>query len=338
MARRRKGRPVSGWINLDKPLAMTSTGAVGKIRWLFQAQKAGHAGTLDPLATGVLPIALGEATKTVPYMMNAPKAYRFTVKWGAATETDDTEGAVIAESAHRPSDADIRALLPAFTGTVTQTPPVYSAIKVQGERAYDLARQGTPPVLAPRRVQIDAFKLMERLDENSASFEVACGKGTYVRALARDLAIKLGTYAHITGLRRTRVGGFEEKTTIGLDILEDLRHIAADAAPPDAELDAGLTAPFTAPFAAMDRHLLPLQTALDDIPALPVSEIDAKNIRLGRAVSVQMNKLPAGYDRQILTEYAGTAVALGDVENGIFKPARVFNLSGADAGPDAEKE
>ena len=334
MARRRKGRPVSGWINLDKPLEMTSTRAVGKVRRLFQAQKAGHAGTLDPLATGVLPIALGEATKTVPYMMNAPKAYRFTVKWGEATETDDTEGAVIARSAHRPSDADIRAMLPAFTGSVTQTPPVYSAIKVRGARSYDLARQGTPPELAPRQVQIDEFRLVERLDASSAGFEVACGKGTYVRALARDLAIKLGTYAHVTGLRRTRVGGFGEKTTIGLDILEDLRHIAADAAPPDADLVAGLTASFE----VMDRHLLPLQTALDDIPALPVSEQDAEDIRLGRAVSVQMDKLPAGHDRQILTEYAGTAVALGDVENGRFKPARVFNLSGADDGPDTEKE
>ena len=216
MARRKKGLDTSGWIIFDKPLEMTSTQAVGKLKWLFNANKAGHAGTLDPLATGLLPIALGEATKTVPFVMDGEKVYRFTVKFGEETNTDDTEGEVTQTSSHRPTDAEIEAVLPDFTGEIMQVPPAFSAIKINGERAYDKARSGEDVVLEPRPISVHSLTLIERIDEDSALFEAECGKGTYVRALARDMARKLGTYCHVTALIRVAVGPFEEEDMISL--------------------------------------------------------------------------------------------------------------------------
>jgi tRNA pseudouridine55 synthase len=222
-------RPISGWIILDKPYGMTSTQAVGKVRWLFSAEKAGHAGTLDPLATGLLPIALGEATKTVPLVQGGGKRYRFTLKWGEATATEDVEGEVIATSDVRPSEAEVRAMLPRFVGTIQQRPPAFSAIKVHGERAYDLARAGEIVALAARPVTISELTLLAHGPDQS-EFEMACEKGTYVRALARDLAEALGTRGHVVALRRTAVAGFFDEDAVLLETLEARRR----RAPPSA--------------------------------------------------------------------------------------------------------
>ena len=320
MARRRKGLPIHGWVNFDKPEGMTSTAAVGKIRRLFNAQKAGHAGTLDPLAQGILPIALGEATKTVPFMMEAVKTYRFTVRWGLATTTDDREGDVLETSEHRPTDDDIEAVLGAFVGNISQVPPAFSAIKIDGRRAYDMARAGEAPEISARNVLIDRLSLVNRPNRDSAHFEVECGKGTYVRSLARDMAEKLGTLGHVSYLRRVRVGPFNEKNTIGLDILDDLGHIAA-------EVDA-----LDAVNPQLRPHLLPLQTVLDDIPALPVNEKEARDIRMGRAVNITAHvvddKLSESHGaEQVLVLSDNHPVALGKLEEGRFQPVRVFNLS-----------
>ena len=216
MARRKKGRPVHGWLVLDKPYDVGSTEAVSRLRWFAGAQKAGHAGTLDPLATGLLPIAFGEATKTVPYVQDGLKTYRFTARWGEATSTDDTEGEVIARSGVRPTPAEIEAALPALTGTIQQRPPAFSAIKVGGERAYDLARDGEDVKLEARPIDVDSFRLVEaRGDE--AVLEAVTGKGAYVRALVRDLAERLGTVGHVTRLRRTRVGPFTEADMVTME-------------------------------------------------------------------------------------------------------------------------
>ena len=320
MGRRRKGLPLHGWINFDKPEGMTSTAAVGKIRRLFNAQKAGHAGTLDPLAQGILPIALGEATKTVPFMMDAAKTYHFTVCWGVATTTDDREGDVLETSSHRPTDADIEDVIGAFIGNISQVPPAFSAIKLDGRRAYDMARAGEKPEISARNVQVDRLTLVDRPDNDIAQFAVDCGKGTYVRSLARDIALKLGTFGHVHYLRRTRVGPFDEKSTIGLDILDDLGHIAAEV---DA-LDA-----FNA---QLKPHLLPLQTVLDDIPALPINEKEARDIRMGRAVNItahvvddKLSESPGA--TKVLALFENHPVALGKLEEGRFQPVRVFNLS-----------
>ena len=214
MARRKKGNPINGWIILDKPVGMTSTQAVGKVRWLFQAQKAGHAGTLDPLATGVLPIALGEATKTVPYAVDGVKAYEFTVRWGAETDTDDAEGRIVETSDLRPTADEIEAILPDFHGEILQTPPQFSAIKIQGERAYDLARSGETVKLEPRPVVIDRLDLVAMPDTDTSVFEAECGRGTYVRALARDMGRRLGCLGHVTQLRRTRVAAFSAGSAV----------------------------------------------------------------------------------------------------------------------------
>ncbi len=222
MARRKKGNRVNGWLILDKPLEMTSTQAVGKIRWLYQAQKAGHAGTLDPLATGILPIALGEATKTVSFAVDGQKAYRFTVRWGVETTTDDTEGAAVRTSEYRPALGEIEALLPQFAGEIMQTPPAFSAIKIDGQRAYDLAREGEDVILEPRPVFIDLLRIVDTPDEATTVFEAECGKGTYVRAIARDLGRKLGCFGHVISLRRTRVGPFDDASSITLAQLEAL--------------------------------------------------------------------------------------------------------------------
>ncbi|MGI8841897.1 MAG: tRNA pseudouridine(55) synthase TruB, partial [Caulobacteraceae bacterium] len=261
MPRRRKGEAVSGWVCLDKPPGLGSTQAVGRVRRAFNAQKAGHAGTLDPLATGILPIALGEATKTVPFLMDAGKTYRFTVRWGVETATFDGEGEVIATSAARPPPDAVRAALPPFIGEIEQIPPDYSAVKVDGARAYDLAREGVAMRLEPRRVTIHDARLVAAADADHVTLEIDCGKGTYVRALVRDLAASLGAHAHVSELRRTRVGGFGEAAAITLENLEALCHKGAP-------LEA----------------LLPVETALDDIPELAVTAEDAFRLTQGRSI------------------------------------------------------
>jgi tRNA pseudouridine55 synthase len=261
MGRRKKGDPVSGWVCLDKPWDLTSTHAVSRVRRIFNAQKAGHAGTLDPLATGILPIALGEATKTVPYLVEADKAYRFTIAWGATTATFDAEGEVTATSDVRPTPDQVAAVLDRFIGDITQIPPNYSAIKVDGERAYDLARDGVEFELAGRTVSIHALSVIGAADGDHIELSMQCGKGAYVRALVRDIADVLGACAHVAQLRRTRVGPFSGESAITLENLEDLGHKAA-------ALEA----------------LLPVETALDDIPVLAVTAEDAASLAQGRSL------------------------------------------------------
>lgn len=289
-------RDVSGWVVLDKPVGMTSTQAVGRVRWLLGVKKAGHAGTLDPLASGILPIALGEATKTVPLVQDGRKTYRFAIAWGAETTTDDAEGAVTETSAARPEEAVVAAVLPAFTGTITQVPPAFSAIKVEGERAYDLARAGETVALAPREIEIEALRLLEHGSERS-TFEVVCGKGTYVRALARDLARALGTRGHVAMLRRTRVGPFDEAAAIGPEALE----------------------------AATDRDVavLPVAAALADVPEVRLDAGQAAAVANGNRVLLTGAKAPVALPRA-WASHAGRAVAIGHVAAGSFQPDRVL--------------
>ena len=315
MGRRRKGDAVSGWICLDKPLNLTSTDAVSRVRRAFNAQKAGHAGTLDPLASGVLPIALGEATKTVPYLMEADKTYRFTITWGATTASFDLEGAVIATSDVRPTADQVRAALPAFVGEIQQVPPIYSAIKVDGERAYDLAREGVEVELKPRPVVIHRAELMDATAD-AVTLEIDCGKGTYVRALVRDLAETLGACGHVSALRRTRVGRFSEQNAISLEKLTDLVHRGAGP-----------------------ETLLPVETALDDIPALAVTTEDVFRLKQGRPIVLvprQVEALKArlvprtigGEDasRTVSAMSDGRIVALCELRAGRLNPTRVFHL------------
>ena len=307
MARQRKGLPVHGWLVLDKPQGMTSTQAVGKVKRLYQAAKAGHAGTLDPLASGMLPIALGEATKTVPFVVDGTKEYRFTVRFGAETDTDDAEGKVTEESDRRTTRAEIEAALPGFVGAILQVPPRYSAVRVAGERAYDLARDDQDFELAPREVRIARLTLVDMPDQDRCVIEAECGKGTYVRALARDLGRVLGSAAHIEALRRTRVGAFGEARSISLVKLEAL---VQGAAGPEGLLGV----------------LEPVEAALHDIQALVVSGTDAARLKQGQSVLLR------GRDAPIVTGpvYAvsrGTLVALGEVSQGELKPRRIFNLS-----------
>jgi tRNA pseudouridine55 synthase len=306
--RRREKREVDGWLVLDKPIGMTSTHAVSVVRRAFAARKAGHAGTLDPLATGVLPIALGEATKTVSFVMDGRKSYRFTVRWGVETDTDDAEGRVIATSDVRPDVDAVRAALPRFTGTIMQTPPQFSAIKIAGERAYDLARDGEAVSLSPRPVQVDRLELVGMVDGHHAEFEAGCGKGTYVRALARDLGRALGTCGHVAALRRTAVGPFAEADAVGIDELERLSR-----ASPDGVVGAG-------------PLLLPVAAALAGLPALTVSRADAGRLARGQAVLLR------GRDAPVMTGWVavstqGALVALVEVEQGELRPRRVFNVS-----------
>ncbi|MEZ5908196.1 MAG: tRNA pseudouridine(55) synthase TruB [Hyphomicrobiaceae bacterium] len=308
MARRKKGNPVSGWLILDKPQGMTSTQAVGKIRWLFDAQKAGHAGTLDPLATGVLPIALGEATKTVSHAVDGDKAYRFTVRWGVETDTDDAEGQVVETSDQRPDAAAIRALLPEFVGSILQRPPSFSAIKVNGERAYDLARDGELVELDARPVDIDRLDLVASPDAESSVFEAECGKGTYVRSLARDMGRRLGCFGHVTALRRTRVGAFDETTTVKLDAL-----IAATEAAGQRGRDV------------LGSFLLPVEAALADLEHLAVSQQDAANLVQGRAVLIRGRDAPV-MSGPIYATCKGRLIAIGEIEKGAMHPTRVFNV------------
>lgn len=304
MSRRKKGNPVHGWIILDKPIGMTSTQAVGKVRWLLQAQKAGHAGTLDPLATGVLPIALGEATKTVPYAVDGVKAYRFTVRWGAETDTDDAEGRVVRTSELRPSREDIERILPEFRGEILQTPPQFSAIKIDGNRAYDLAREGEVVPLEPRPVVIDQFHVVAMPDESTAVFEAECGRGTYVRALARDMGRKLGCFGHVIELRRTEVAAFHEEAAVTIDELEAAH----------GQDDGGV---------ALKGYLQPIELALSDLLEVSVTPPDAARLSRGQTV------LMRGRDAPIMSGEAfavckGTLIAICQIEKGELVPIRVF--------------
>ena len=309
MGRRKKGNPVHGWVCLDKPFEMGSTEAVTRVRRLFDAQKAGHAGTLDPLASGILPIALGEATKTVPFMMEAEKVYRFTVAWGVSTDSVDREGEIIARSDVRPPVEAVRAALPAFVGEIDQTPPRFSAIKVDGQRAYDLAREGAEFELESRRVTIHSAEVSDAPDLDHVELLIRTGKGVYVRSLARDLAVMLGAEGHVSALRREQVGPFRAENAVTLDFLTDLVHR-------DAALEG----------------LLPVSTALDDIPELAVTDQDAFSLRQGRPivllprqVETLKSRLRAG--SRIVSAFQGqTLVALCEMRAGRLEPDRVFNL------------
>ena len=316
MGRRKKGLPVSGWVALDKTYDLGSTQAVGRVRRLFEAQKAGHAGTLDPLATGVLPIALGEATKTVPFLMDANKGYAFTIEWGASTNTQDREGEVIARSDVRPSRDAVQALLGGFIGQVQQVPPAYSAIKVDGERAYDLARGGIEVELKARTVSIHDLRIAEVIDADHIALEMDCGKGTYVRSVARDLADALGACGHVSSLRRTRVGPFHAREAISLEKLESLIYEGRGS-----------------------EALLPVETALDDIPALAVTNEDAFKLKQGRSIVLLPRQVETlrplliprtigGQDasRTVLAKNGGQSVALCEMRAGQLSPTRVFHL------------
>ncbi len=306
---KRDKRDVHGWAVLDKPVGMTSTHAVAVVKRLFAAKRAGHAGTLDPLASGCLPIALGEATKTVPFVMEGRKVYLFTVRWGEQRDTDDAEGRVVNSSAERPSEDAIRALLPRFTGTIEQVPPRYSAVKVEGERAYDLARDGESVELASRLVEIHRLSLVSVPDPDHALFEAECGKGTYVRALARDMGQILGCGGHVSALRRVSVGPFPEKLMISLEQLEALCHRAG--------IGEGNLA----------DALLPVETALDDIPALAVSKADAARLQRGQAVLLRGRDAPI-FRGTVQVTASGQLIALAEVDRGEIVPKRVFNLAG----------
>ena len=314
--RKKKGDAVSGWVNLDKPLDLGSTDAVSRIKRLYNAQKAGHAGTLDPLASGVLPIALGEATKTVPFLMEAEKSYRFTIAWGSATASFDREGEIIASSEARPTVDQVEAALPAFRGDILQIPPTFSAIKVDGQRAYDLAREGVAFELEARLIVVRRLQVTDAPDADHVTLEMDCGKGSYVRAIVRDLASALGAHGHVSALRRTRVGAFTEADATPLENLSAIEY-------------------------SHDRLevLLPVETALDDIPALALTTEDAFRLKQGRSVVLvprQVEELRArlvprtiaGHDgdRTVLTTYEGRAHALCELRAGRISPTRIFHL------------
>ena len=309
MGRRKKGEIVNGWVCLDKPYEMGSTEAVTRIRRLFDAQKAGHAGTLDPLASGILPIALGEATKTVPFMMEAQKVYRFTIHWGVSTDSVDREGEIIARSDVRPTVEAVKAALPAFVGEIDQVPPAFSAIKVDGQRAYDLAREGVEVELKARRVTIHEAAVTDAPDADHLEIRMRTGKGVYVRSLARDLAAALGAEGHVSALRRERVGPFNLQNAVTLDSLEEMVHRGAAS-----------------------EGLLPVATALDDIPELAVTDQDAFSLRQGRPIvllprQVETLKGQLQGDARTVSVFLGqTLVALGQLRAGRIEPDRVFNL------------
>ena len=301
MVRKGKGRPVNGWLIVDKPPGVTSTSVVGKVRWALDAQKAGHAGTLDPAATGVLAVALGEATKTVPYVTDATKGYRFLVRWGVATDTDDAEGQAIATSDARPTDAQIEAALPAFRGLIQQVPPQYSAVKVEGERAYDIARTGEAMDLAARPLEVEKLVLLRRPDADTAEFEMVCGKGGYVRAIARDLGRALGCLGHVVWLRRDWSGPFRAEEGIGL-----------------AEIDALARTP------ELDARLLPLEIALAGLPELPLAPEGAVRLKNGNPGRVLSSRAAPG--DIAWASFEGKPVAVGTYMGGELHPNRVFNL------------
>ncbi len=299
MARRKKGDKIDGWLVLDKPTGISSAKAVAIIKRSFNAQKVGHGGTLDPLATGILPIGLGEATKTMPFIVDATKEYDFTVKWGSATDSDDCEGEVTHSGGQIPDIEDIEAVLADFVGEIEQVPPAYSAIKIDGQRAYALARAGEEVRMKSRTVEIQQLNAISHNDDTGeTSFHVECGKGTYVRSLGRDIALKLGTYGHLTALRRTRVGPFALDAAISLEMLEDLSH--------------------SAPAAGLLR---PITTALDDISALAITALDAADIKMGRPIQQPNAKQGVCYLMD-----GETPVAIAETEGGIVRPLRVFNM------------
>jgi len=297
-------RDVHGWLVLDKPVGVTSTTAVAILKRLTRARKVGHAGTLDPLASGLLPIAFGEATKTVSYVMDGEKVYRFKVRWGVETDTDDAEGKPVAESAARPTHGEIESALPAFTGTIEQTPPKFSAIKVEGERAYDLARAGEEVSLSARPVEIHSLHMVDQPDADHAVFEAECGKGTYVRAIARDLGRMLGSLGHVCELRRTRVGSFGENSAIALDDVEKLAESS-----PDALIGA----------------LLPVASSLSMMPSVSVGPDDAQRIRMGQPVFLRGRDAPV-LEGTVTVSARGALIALADIEQGALKPKRIFHL------------
>jgi tRNA pseudouridine55 synthase len=306
--RKREKRDVHGWLVLDKPVGMTSTHAVSVVKRAFQARRAGHAGTLDPLASGCLPIALGEATKTVPFVMEGRKTYYFTVRWGEERDTDDAEGRVTASNSARPTAPDVRALIPRFTGTIAQVPPRFSAVKIEGERAYDLAREGEVVELQARMVDIHRFELVETPDPDHAVFAAECGKGTYVRALARDLGRLLGCLGHVSALRRTAVGPFTEQVAVGLVALESAGRNPAGT--------GGLPPP------------LPVAAGLAALPALAVSRADAGRLARGQAVLLRGRDAPllAGW---VAVSTEGSLVALAEAQQGELHPRRIFNFGQA---------
>jgi len=294
---------IHGWLILDKPLGLTSTQALGKVRRLIGGKKVGHGGTLDPLASGILPLAFGEATKLVPYVMDGEKEYLFSIAWGEQRTTDDAEGEVMAVSACRPSEKEIIAALPHFLGEVDQTPPTFSAIKIGGQRAYDLARAGKPPEMTARKVRIDEFEFLGQPSPDSADFRVRCGKGTYVRSLARDLALQLGTLGYVCALRRTKVGPFTLESAISLEKLEGLSHNGA-----------ALTA------------LLGIGSALDDIPGLNLTPSEAQRLRAGQSLLLRPDQLSLMDQPVILASYQETPVALVQVKNGSLVVVRGFTF------------
>ena len=300
MARSKKGRAVSGWLIVDKPAGITSTAVVNKVKWAFQAQKAGHAGTLDPAATGVLAVALGEATKTVPHITEALKAYRFMVRFGAATTTDDAEGAVIETAAARPTDADIEAALPAFRGQIEQVPPQFSAVKVEGERAYDLAREGEALDLAARPLWVDSLTLIDRPDADHALLEMVCGKGGYVRSIARDLGRALGCLGHVLWLRREWSGPFDSADGVSLDEIDRLARTEE-----------------------IDRLLKPLEIGLADLPQVIATPEGAARLRNGNPGMVIATGIDWG--TEVWASHQGRAIAIGRYQAGELHPSRVFN-------------
>ncbi len=321
--RRKKGRPISGWLCIDKPLGMTSTAAVGFVKRVTQAQKVGHGGTLDPLATGVLPIAMGEATKTVAFVMDGEKQYRFTIRLGAATDTDDSEGKIIETSDVRPGNADIEAALSGYIGSIQQVPPSFAAVKVAGERAYDIARRGETVELEARTVEVRDLAIVERPDDDHVVLDLTCGKGTYVRAIARDLGRQLGCLGHVSALRRTKVGAFEAEHAVSPETLEQL--IRDDAFP---------------------QVLRPLKDALSGLPSLALTEPQAERLRAGQSIRVapHMVKEPSvvsgssmvtgpgvqggseDEDTTIRAMASGDVVALARLSGEELSPVRVFNL------------
>ncbi|ATJ92462.1 tRNA pseudouridine(55) synthase TruB [Acetobacter tropicalis] len=303
--RRRRGRPINGWLIVDKPTGMTSTQVVGRAKRLFDAQKVGHGGTLDPLATGLLPLAFGTATKTVPYVMDGTKIYRFTLKLGESRDSDDADGNVTGHSDVRPTDDELRAALPALTGDIMQVPPVFSALKVAGERAYDMARDGRPPELPPRPARVDRFELVERVDQDTAIFEVESGKGVYMRALARDVALACGTLGHIIALRRLRVGPFTEADAITLDKI----------APNDDNAHAS------------PELLRPVATALADIPALALTADEAASLLHGQALSLVdlMGRIPQTEEGEpVRAMEGGRVLGICRLEDGLLRPVRIL--------------
>jgi tRNA pseudouridine55 synthase len=290
---------INGWINLDKPVGVSSTQAVGRLKFLFNAEKAGHAGTLDPLASGVLPVAFGEATKTVPIVQDGAKSYHFRVRWGEESATDDAEGAILARSDRRPTAAEIQALLPSFVGAILQTPPTFSAIKIDGARAYDLAREGESFEIEPRLIHVYRLELISA-ERDAAVLEAECGKGAYVRAIARDLGRALGCYGHVTELRRTRVGPFSASDAVPLDRL------------PNDE-------------ALMARALQPVQAGLAELPLLSVDRAGASVLRRGQKLLLRG---PAPTRGPAYAECFGAPIAFGVIQDGYFAPTRVFNLRG----------